>query len=385
MAIATGLVYGLRIGVGVWCAEATRMTRTRWGTDCCMARGSGLDECVVVVTGASSGVGVAIAHELARRRAAIALAARTEDALKIVADQCRALGGRPLVIPTDGTDPASVERLAAETVAEFGHIDAWINNAAVSAVGLFEEVPLAEFRRVIEVNLLGFAYGMRAAFPHLRAAGGGVLVNNASVLAEAAMPYQSAYNAAKHAIRGLTDTIRQELRVTGQRDIALCTVLPATIDTPFFEHAANRTGRALRPPPPVYPPATVARTVVRLLRHPRREAYVGSAARLLGLQWRVAPGLTERLLGWYAARAQLAPEAAAPSSGIVFVPDSQAAAEGGWRSSSRMLRTTAMIGLVAGTIAAVVRRLPRRRSERPLDRADRSARPTAPLQRTERS
>ena len=138
----------------------------------------------------------------------------------------------------------AVERLAARTVAEFGRIDAWINNAAVSAVGLFEEVPLAEFRRVIDVNLLGFAYGMRAALPHLRAAGGGVLVNNASVLAEVAMPYQSAYNAAKHAVRGLTDTVRQELRVTGHREIALCTVLPATTDTPFFRHAANRIGHA---------------------------------------------------------------------------------------------------------------------------------------------
>ncbi|MEK8109456.1 SDR family NAD(P)-dependent oxidoreductase [Micromonospora sp. M12] len=155
-----------------------------------------------MITGASSGIGTATAYALARRGAAVVLAARSEPALLPVAQRCRELGGRALVVPTDVTDLESVRRLADQAAAEFGRIDAWVNNAAVSAVGLFDEIPVAEFRRVLEVNLLGAVHGIKAALPYLSAAGGGVLVNNASVLAEVAMPYQSAYNATKHGIRG---------------------------------------------------------------------------------------------------------------------------------------------------------------------------------------
>jgi NAD(P)-dependent dehydrogenase (short-subunit alcohol dehydrogenase family) len=321
-----------------------------------------LDHATVVVTGASSGIGTATAYALARRGTAVVLAARSADALERVAARCRELGGRALVVPTDVTDPVAVERLAAEAAGEFGGIDAWVNNAAVGAAGLFDEIPLPEFRRVLEVDLLGCVYGMRAALPYLDAAGGGVLVNNASVLAEAAMPYQSPYNAAKHAVRGLSDTVRQELRVTGRGHISICTVLPATIDTPFFRHAANHTGHELVPPPPVYPPELAAETIVRVLRRPRREAYAGGAARLLGAQWRLAPALAERVLGWYAHRAQLGPPGRPESTGNVFVPDAAAEREGGWHGRRRRLvRITAALGLAAagtavGTAAAMTRR-----------------------------
>ena len=255
-----------------------------------------------------------------------------------------------------------MDRLAARAAAEFGRIDGWVNNAAVSAVGLFDEIPVAEFRRVVEVNLLGTVHGIRAALPWLAASGGGVLVNNASVLAEVAMPYQSAYNATKHGIRGLADTVRQELRVTGRGNISICTVLPATIDTPFFRHAANHTGRELTPPPPVYPPEVVADTIVRMLHRPRREAYAGGAARLLGLQWRLAPALAERALGWYAHRTQFGPGTRLESSGNVFRADAEADRDGGWDGRRRQLvRVTAAFGLAAagtavGTVAAMARR-----------------------------
>ena len=321
-----------------------------------------LDDSAIVITGASSGIGAATAYALAHRGADVVLAARSEDALQRVARRCRELGGRALVVPTDVTDPEAVVGLAVRAVQEFGRIDGWVNNAAVGTVGLFDEIPVEEFRRVVEVNLLGVAYGIKAALPWLTAAGGGVLVNNASMLAEVAMPYQSAYNATKHGIRGLADTVRQELRVTGRGNISICTVLPATIDTPFFQHAANHSGHELTPPPPVYPPEVVADTIVRLLRRPRREAYAGGAARLIGLQWRLAPALAERALGWYAHRTQFGPGVRLDSSGNVFRADADAERVGGWHGRRRQLvRITAAFGLAAagtavGTVAAMTRR-----------------------------
>ncbi|MCF0095433.1 putative oxidoreductase SadH [Micromonospora sp. MH99] len=328
------------------------MTGPDRGYRCRMPLTRTLDDSTVVITGASSGIGTATAYALARRGAAVVLAARSEPALRQVAQRCRELGGRAVAVPTDVTDLESVQRLADRAVGEFGRIDAWVNNAAVSAVGLFDEIPVAEFRRVLEVNLLGTVHGIKAALPYLGAAGGGVLVNNASVLAEVAMPYQSAYNAAKHGIRGLADTVRQELRVTGRGQISVCTVLPATIDTPFFRHAANHSGRELVPPPPIYPPEVVAETIVRLLRRPRREAYAGGAARLLGLQWRLAPALVERTLGWYAHRTQFGPGARLDSTGNVFHADGQASRSGGWHGRRRQLvRMTAAFGLAAAGTA----------------------------------
>jgi NAD(P)-dependent dehydrogenase (short-subunit alcohol dehydrogenase family) len=315
-----------------------------------------LHEAVVVITGASSGIGSATAHELAARGAAVVVAARGRDALHTVADDCRRLGGRALAVPTDVADPAQVTELAERAAAEYGRIDAWVNNAAVSTYGLTDQVPAEEFRRVVEVNLLGTAYGVRAALPYLVAGGGGVLVNNASVLAAVTMPYQAAYNATKHAIRGLSDTLRQELRVTGHQEISVCTVLPATIDTPFFRTAANHTGRALRPPPPVYPPELVARAVAKLLVRPRREVYAGRAAALLAVSWRALPGTTEWLLGSYGAWAQFRRGTAPVTSGNLFEPRAEAEPSGRWGARRHPLRNTAAVGVAAGAAAALARR-----------------------------
>jgi NADP-dependent 3-hydroxy acid dehydrogenase YdfG len=321
-----------------------------------------LGDSIVVITGGSSGIGMATAHELAGRGAAVVIAARGADALHAVADDCRRLGGRALAVPTDVTDPAAVHALAAQAVAAYGRIDAWVNNAGVSAYGFVDQIPPAEFRRVVEVNLLGTAYGVQAALPHLHANGGGVIVNNASGLAETPLPYQSVYVATKHGVRGLSNAVRQELRVAGHREISMCTVMPAAIDTPFFRTAANHTGRSLRPLPPFYPPHLVARTIARLLTRPRREVHVGAAAMLTGLGWRVAPAVLERALGRYGQHAQFGVGGAPLAPGNLFEAGGAAEPTGGFRTRRHALRTTAAVGVAAGAAAALARRHARARA-----------------------
>jgi short-subunit dehydrogenase len=312
-----------------------------------------LSESVIVVTGASGGIGAAVAHALAERGTSVVLAARRADALTEIAAQCGARGGAALPVPTDVSDARAVEALAATATARFGRIDAWINNAAVALYADLADAPLDEVRRTIEVNLFGYLHGIRAALPRLSAAGGGVIVNVASVLSAVTTPYMGAYNLSKHAVRALSDTVRQELP---DRSVSVCTVLPASIDTPLYRHAGNRTGYTVRPLPPVYPPEVVAQAVVRLLRSPRREAYAGRLGHLLALQQRLTPALVERVMAGYGRRAAVAAIPAVPTPGNLFTPGGEPpAVEGGYHGRQRRAVRTAVgvgaIGLAAGATA----------------------------------
>ena len=323
-----------------------------------------LAESVIVLTGASSGIGAATAGALARRGATVVLAGRRVDPLVGVARRCRDVGGRALVVPTDVADPNAVDRLAERAVAEYGHLDGWVNNAAVALFAPLPEAPLADLRRVVEVNLLGYLYGVRAAIPRMRGSGGGVVVNNASVLGVVTVPTMGAYTIAKHGVLALSATLRQDLRQAGDTGISVCTCLPASIDTPFYRHAANYTGRLPRPVPPVYPPDVAARAIVGLLRRPRRQAYAGGAGRLLAAQWRLLPGVTEWMLTHYAGRTQFADRPAPVGPGNVFEPLADhpsyvAAVDDGWhgRRATALRRTVAAAAGAAGALAtaAVVR------------------------------
>lgn len=308
-----------------------------------------LSESVVVVTGASSGIGAATAQALAERGASVVLAARRMDALREVAARCVARGGAAVPVPTDVTDPAAVDALAADAVARFGRIDAWVNNAAVGTYARLVDAPLDEIRRTVDVNLFGCLHGVRAAVPRLRAGGGGVIVNVASVLADVTVPFMGAYNMSKHAVRGLSETLRQEL---GDPCVSVCTVLPASIDTPFYRHAGNRSGRMVRPLPPVYPPELVAATIVRVLRRPRRVAYAGRLGRALAIQWRLAPTLAERALAWYGSRASFGDTPAAATAGSLFSTGTEPVRlDGGFRGRDRSTRRAAIgVGVVGATL-----------------------------------
>ena len=311
-----------------------------------------LTDCVVVITGASSGIGRATAHAFAREGARLALAARRAEALSDAARECEGHGAHGVIaVPTDVTDADAVERLADQTVDAFGRIDVWVNNAGVVLFGRFEEVPVAAFRRVMDTNVHGYVHGARAALRRFRAQGGrGVLINNASILGLVGMPYASAYVASKFAIRGFSECLRQELQ--DSPGIHVCTVLPASMDTPIFQRGANYTPWRAKAVDPAYDPAVTAEAILGLAKRPEPERIAGGFGRLIALGAALAPGLLERFVARVGPLLQFQPgppRNARPSEGNLFRPvDDGRALTGGWRE-----RSTWPLMLGAGVLAAM--------------------------------
>jgi NADP-dependent 3-hydroxy acid dehydrogenase YdfG len=247
---------------------------------------------VVVVTGASSGIGRVTAKLFADRGAKLALAARDGAALDDVVRFCVQRGAEAIAVPTDIRDEEQVSALAEAAVKRFGRIDVWVNNAALYMMGHFECVPTADVRALIETNVMGTVHGLKAALARFRKQGRGTVITVGSVAGKVAYADASAYCASKHAIHALNAALRQELVGT---KIEACIVAPATVDTPLFDHAANHTGRQLRAMPPIYRPERVARAIVRCAEHPRREVLVGAAPFVMVLAQLLSPWLFERV------------------------------------------------------------------------------------------
>jgi NAD(P)-dependent dehydrogenase (short-subunit alcohol dehydrogenase family) len=312
---------------------------------------------VVVITGASSGIGRATALRFAAKGARLVLAARGAGSLEEVAGQCRKRGARAIAVPTDVTDVGKMEELAARAVREFGRLDVWVNNAAVGSFGLLTDIPPKDFQRVLDVNILGYVNGARAALPRLSAQGSGALINVASIVAEIPLPYSAAYSMSKAAVRALSVSLRSELAREGLAGVEVCTVLPATIDTPFYQNAANYTGRRPMAMPPVYTPERVAKAIVRLVDHPRRETVAGGlAGRLLVLQHKATPGAVEAATGRQVDTRQLSRRKSAPVTSGNLHQASQAVRKastgGGWHGRRRTAQRR--IGTAAALAAAVV-------------------------------
>ncbi|HEX6498308.1 MAG TPA: SDR family oxidoreductase [Micromonosporaceae bacterium] len=313
----------------------------------------------VVVTGASSGIGRATALAFARRGANLVLVSRDERALRDAADECAAVGAAVLPVPCDTTDGRGLAEIADRTVETFGGLDVWINDAAVAVFGPLVDLPPEDVARVLDVNVMGYVHGARAALPHMIARGGGVLINLVSVAGIVAQPYGAPYSMSKFAVRALTSSVRQELRLAGVRGVHACAVLPPTIDTPFFAHAANHSGRRVRAMPPVYPPEQVARVIVGVVRRPRREVAVGLAARALVLQARLAPRLTEYAMARLADRAQLSRrQPAADEPGNLYRPPGGEQVHGEWHGRRRTAtrRVLAAAGAAGVAVAVSTRR-----------------------------
>jgi short-subunit dehydrogenase len=314
-----------------------------------------LQDSVVVITGASSGIGHATALEFARQGANVVVAARRDSLLQEVANECKQLSGREaLAVPTDVRDEQSVQNLAQQAADTFGHIDVWVNNAGVGAFGRFEETPPDIFREVIETNFFGEVYGARAVLPYFRKQNEGTLINISSLLGSIGGAYYTAYTASKFAVRAFGEGLREEIEaLDGSKSIRVCTVMPATIDTPFFHHAANYTGRAVKALPPVYPAEQVAKTIVKLAVKPQRETYVGNSGRMIGFMHNIAPIMAEAMMAKQIDTGHFKPEAAPATSGAVSSPMSTGTGiSDGWQGGPQSIaRTLAAVGVATGAAA----------------------------------
>lgn len=314
---------------------------------------------VIVITGASSGIGRETALRFARAGETLVLASRRGEALDLLAEECERHGGAALAVPTDVTVETDVQRLADTAVAHFGRIDVWVNNASVSVLGSFEEVPLEDFRRVIDVNLMGYVHGARSAMRVFRAQERGTLVNVSSIIGELPVPYMLSYSMAKAAVNALSMSLRQELMLRGPRGVRVTTVMPASIDTPFYRSSANRSGHVALPPPPVYPASIVAAAIDTASRHPRREIVAGPTGRLFVRLHRVFPGLVDAQMARlvHATREAGGPQPSTAGSTVHPASTADAAVDGGFHGARKYaVRRTLFWGALIGVTAAALKR-----------------------------
>jgi len=326
---------------------------------------------VVVITGASSGVGRACAREFARRGARLGLIARGRDGLGAAKREVEELGGRALVVPLDVADAAAVEAAAATVEGQFGPIDVWVNNAMLSVFSPVAELSAEEVRRVTEITYLGYVHGTLSALRRMRPRDRGVIIQVGSALAYRAIPLQAAYCAAKHATEGFTEALRCELLHDGSKVRVTMVQLPA-LNTPHFSVVRTRLRGHPQPVPPIFQPELAARAVAFAAEHPRRELWVGGSTVRALLGNKLAPGLLDRYLARNGYAAQQTREPVQPDR-----PDNLAGPLPGDRGAhgvfdrearSRSLQFLALIHprlLAAGAVAAaaaaavVLRREPR--------------------------
>jgi short-subunit dehydrogenase len=316
-----------------------------------------LKDAVIVITGASSGIGQAAAEAFARQGCRLVLAARNGEALETVAQACRRQGGEAVVSVTDVTDAQAVKALA-ETASALGPIDAWVSNVGVGAVGRFEETPIEAHQQIIRANLIGHINDAHAVLPIFLKQGHGVFVNMISLGGFTAAPFASAYSASKFGLRGFSEALRAEL--ADKPDIHICDIYPAMVDTPGISHGANYVGRELTAPPPALDPRQVADAIVRVVRRPKATTTVGVMTDVTRLAHLLAPGLVTRAFGRFLARYFESAPHIATSDGNLFRPSRTAARIDGGLRQQRSLVTPVTVALAGAALMALAARRRRR-------------------------
>jgi short-subunit dehydrogenase len=251
-----------------------------------------LSEQVIVLTGATSGIGLATARMAAGRGAKLVLTARNEDALRKLTEELHNQGASACYVLADVGRQEEVQHVGEVAIARFGRIDTWINNAGVGIFGRNEDVSTEDKRQVFETNFWGVVYGSLAAVKHLKA-NGGALINIGSGFSDRAAPLQGIYSASKHAVKGFTDSLRIEL-AQERAPISVTLIKPASVNSMFVAHAKSYLEVEPKLPPPMYAPETVARAILYAAEHPKRDIYVGGAAKLLGLGAYYMPRLMDK-------------------------------------------------------------------------------------------
>lgn len=257
-----------------------------------------LEDQVMVITGASSGIGLTTARMAAKRGARLVLAARNEAALRELCEEIRREGGQATYVAADVGDEAAVQSIAREAVRAYGGFDTWVNNAGISVYGRMLDVPTEDNRRVFETNYWGLVYGSLEAARHLRQRGdgyAGAIINIGSEVSDRAIPLQGMYSASKHAVHGFTDALRMELEKDGA-PVMVTLIKPSAINTPFPQHARSYMAEEPKLPEPTYAPEVVAEAILHCAEVPQREFYAGSLGKMHAVQGAVAPRLTDWIM-----------------------------------------------------------------------------------------
>ncbi len=262
-----------------------------------------IEQQVVAVVGASSGIGRETALQFANRSAKVVVSARSESGLASLVDEIAQMGGDAIAVPADVSIFEQVQAVADKTVEHYGRLDTWVHTAATAVIAPFEQVSPEEFKRVIDVNLMGQVYGAMVALPHLRREGRGALIHISSVEARRSLPLQSSYAASKHAIEGFLDSLRVELQHEGV-PISITNVMPSVINTPFYNKARTKLGVKPTGVPPYYQPSLVAEAILHVAEHPTRDIIVGDVGKFLDLAQRISPELVDSVLSLVAVKGQ---------------------------------------------------------------------------------